>query len=171
MKKMLFILCASFLFTYCKKEEEIKGAEDNQQECIFPYNLYVIVPRNAPEYPYFMKNGQIDQDSIYFFRKVNGVEVDKKNRNKSINFSSHYSLIRDRDAIHMLYNIPDLTKLFTGQKETFYLKNRTKTYKIDVLGNYGMTERCGIYYQLKEAYVNDIKQADSITEKKYIKIW
>lgn len=71
----------------------------------------------------------------------------------------------------MLYNIPDLTKLFTGQKETFYLKNRTKTYKIDVLGNYGMTERCGIYYQLKKAYVNDIKQADSITEKKYIKIW
>ena len=137
------------------KKKKIKEQKITNKSVFFP-----IVPRNAPEYPYFMKNGQIDQDSIYFFRKVNGVEVDKKNRNKSINFSSHYSLIRDRDAIHMLYNIPDLTKLFTGQKETFYLKNRTKTYKIDVLGNYGMTERCGIYYQLKEAYVNDIKQAD-----------
>jgi len=61
--------------------------------------------------------------------------------------------------------------VYTGKTETLYLENATKTYKIDVLGNHGMTERCGIYYQLKEAYVNDIKQADSITEKKYIKIW
>lgn len=57
-------------------------------------------------------------------------------------------------------------EFFTGEKETFYLRNKAKTYKMDLLGIYGTTKlvqfgkeySCGYYFELDEVYINDVKR-------------
>ena len=64
---------------------------------------------------------------------------------------------------------------FTGEKETFYLRNRTKSYKIDILGFYGYRKNiqygkeyfCGYYFNLEEVYINDVETQGKRDEGPY----
>ena len=161
MKKYFYLLIAAcFLFTFCHKEEKGKDLDTRGRMPLCsnpPYIFSIFVKEESADYALFLKNiDQIDKESIYFFKKINGNQVQYK-------FPLEIDFCRDSRTIRIAAFEP--IELFTGEKETFYLRNKAKTYKMDLLGIYGTTKlvqfgkeySCGYYFELDEVYINDVK--------------
>ena len=162
-KYFYYIIAACFLFTFCSKEEKEKEEKFDTRgrtpRCSTPlYVLSVFVKEESADYALFFKNiDQIDKESIYFFKKINGNQVQYK-------FPLEIDFCRDSRTIRIAAFEP--IELFTGEKETFYLRNKAKTYKMDLLGIYGSVKmvqlgreyNCGYYFELDEVYINDVKR-------------
>jgi hypothetical protein len=170
MKKYFYLLIAvCFLFTSCKKEENRKEENKSENEgnflCSTPLFVFtVLVKKEAPDYALFFKDSdQIDKDSIYYFRKING---------KNVKYGQPEVDIFNNRVLRIL--TPQPFDLFTGKKETVYLKNRTKSYKIDVLGTYklekiiekGKEHNCGYSFDVQEVYINDVKYEKKEEDKR-----
>ena len=160
MKKYFYLLIAvCFLFTFCSKEEKGKDLDTRERMplCSNPtYIFSIFVKEESADYVLFLKDvDQIDKESIYFFKKSNGKEV-RSNLPLEIDFYQGKNI---RIAAF------EPLELFTGEKETFYLRNKEKSYKMDILGIYGTTKlvqfgkeySCGYYFELDEVYINDVK--------------
>lgn len=162
MKKYFYLLIAvCFLFTFCSKEEKGKGKDlDTRGRMPLcsnpPYIFSIFVKEESADYALFLKDvDQIDKESIYFFKKSNGKEL-RSNLPLRIDFYQDKNI--RIDAVEPL-------EFFTGEKETFYLRNKEKSYKMDLLGIYGTTKlvqfgkeySCGYYFELDEVYINDVK--------------
>ena len=120
-----------------------------------PYYFTIVVKKGAPEYSLFLKDSLIDKEVIRLF--------------KSGNMDKPYPIfvkLRNKDLFITTEFVGDF---FTGRREELYLKNRTKTYTLEILGTVEATP-CGDYSKLKEAFVNGVRQADSITKKQIIRL-
>lgn len=161
MKKYFYLLIAAcFLFTFCHKEEKGKDLDTRERMPLCsapPYIFSIFVKEESADYALFLKDvDQIDKESIYFFKKSNGKEV-RSNLPLGIDFYQGKNI-----RIAVLEPL----EFFTGEKETFYLRNKAKTYKMDLLGIYGTTKlvqfgkeyNCGYYFELDEVYINDVKR-------------
>ena len=163
MKKYFYLLIAAcFLFTFCSKEEKEKGKDlDTRGRMPLcsapPYIFSIFVKEESADYTLFLKDvDQIDKESIYFFKKSNGKEV-RSNLPLGIDFYKGKNI-----RIAVLEPL----EFFTGEKETFYLRNKEKSYKMDILGIYGSVKmvqlgreyNCGYYFELDEVYINDVKR-------------
>ena len=114
---------------------------------------------------FILKDSLIDKEVIRLFKSGN---VDKPYP-ISVKFGDMWgnSSLRNKD----LFITTDFEgDFFTGRKEVLYLKNRNRTYTLEILGTVEATKHCGAYSELKEASVNGIRQADSITGKQIIKL-
>lgn len=161
MKKYFYLLIAAcFLFTFCHKEEKGKDLDTRERMPLCsnpPYIFSIFVKEESADYALFLKDvDQIDKESIYFFKKSNGKEV-RSNLPLEIDFYQGKNI---RIAAF------EPLELFTGEKETFYLRNKEKSYKMDILGIYGVIKmvqfgkeyNCGYYFELDEVYINDVKR-------------
>ena len=155
MKKYFYLLIAAcFLFTFCSKEEKEKGKDlDTRGRMPLcsapPYIFSIFVKEESADYALFLKDvDQIDKESIYFFKKSNGKEV-RSNLPLGIDF----------------YQGKNIRIAAFGPLE-FYLRNKEKSYKMDILGIYGVIKmvqfgkeyNCGYYFELDEVYINDVKR-------------
>ena len=134
-------------------------------DCYKPYYFTIVVKKGSPEYPLFLKDSLIDEKAIGLFKSGN---VDKSYP-ISVKFGDMWgnSSLRNKD----LFITTDFEgDFFTGHREVLYLKNRTKTYTLEILGTVKATKHCGDYLELKEAFVNGVRQADSITGKQIIRL-
>ena len=160
MKKYFYLLIAAcFLFTFCSKEEKEKDLDTRGRIPLCstpPYIFSIFLKEESADYALFLKDvDQIDKESIYFFKKSNGKEV-RSNLPLGIDFYQGKNI-----RIAVLGPL----EFFTGEKETFYLRNKEKSYKMDILGIYGVIEmvqfgkeyNCGYYLELDEVYINDVK--------------
>ena len=161
MKKYFYLLItACFLFTFCQKEEKGKDLDTRERMPLCsnpPYIFSIFVKEESADYTLFLKDvDQIDKESIYFFKKSNGKEL-RSNLPLEIDFYQGKNI---RIAAF------EPLELFTGEKETFYLRNKEKSYKMDILGIYGVIKmvqfgkeyNCGYYFELDEVYINDVKR-------------
>ena len=154
MKKYFYLLItACFLFTFCHKEEKGKDLDTRERMPLCsnpPYIFSIFVKEESADYTLFLKDvDQIDKESIYFFKKSNGKEL-RSNLPLEIDFYQGKNI---RIAAF------EPLELFTGEKETFYLRNKEKSYKMDILGIYGVIKyNCGYYFELDEVYINDVKR-------------
>ena len=161
MKKYFYLLIAAcFLFTFCHKEEKGKDLDTRERMPLCsnpPYIFSIFVKEESADYTLFLKDvDHIDKESIYFFKKSNGKEV-RSNLPLEIDFYQGKNI---RIAAF------EPLEFFTGEKETFYLRNKEKSYKMDLLGIYGVMKmvqfgkeyNCGYYFELDEVYINDVKR-------------
>ena len=161
MKKYFYLLItACFLFTFCHKEEKGKDLDTRERMPLCsnpPYIFSIFVKEESADYALFLKDvDHIDKESIYFFKKSNGKEV-RSNLPLEIDFYQGKNI---RIAAF------EPLEFFTGEKETFYLRNKEKSYKMDILGIYGVIKmvqfgkeyNCGYYFELDEVYINDVKR-------------
>ena len=161
MKKYFYLLIAAcFLFTFCHKEEKGKDLDTRERMPLCsnpPYIFSIFVKEESADYALFLKDvDQIDKESIYFFKKSNGKEL-RSNLPLGIDFYQGKNI-----RIAVLEPL----EFFTGEKETFYLRNKEKSYKMDILGIYGVMKmvqfgkeyNCGYYFELDEVYINDVKR-------------
>ena len=161
MKKYFYLLIAAcFLFTFFHKEEKGKDLDTRERMPLCsnpPYIFSIFVKEESADYTLFLKDvDQIDKESIYFFKKSNGKEV-RSNLPLEIDFYQGKNI---RIAAF------EPLEFFTGEKETFYLRNKEKSYKMDLLGIYGVMKmvqfgkeyNCGYYFELDEVYINDVKR-------------
>lgn len=166
MKKYFYFLIATcLLFSFCSKEEQ-KGKKEDKEEkepnrrervrrCPDPFYVFSVdIKKESADYALFFKGTQIDKEAIYFFKEVNG----KQQRYYPMDVDFH-------NGKTVRVSIVEPFDFFTREKETFYLRNRTKSYKIDILGFYGYRKNiqygkeyfCGYYFNLEEVYINDVE--------------
>jgi hypothetical protein len=158
MKKYFYLSVASILLAI------IVGSCKRMDCSHEPYYFTIIVRRDSPEYPLFLKDSLIDKEVIRLFKSGN---MDKPYP-IAIKFGDMWGNSSSRNK--NLFITTDFEgDFFTGRREVLYLKNRTKTYTLEILGTVEATH-CGDYSELKEAFVNGVRQADSITEKQIIRL-
>ena len=158
MKKHFYLLVVPILLA-------IVMGSCTSMDCYKPYYFTIVVKKGSPEYPLFLKDSLIDEKAIGLFKSGN---VDKPYP-ISVKFGDMWgnSSLRNKDLFITTDFVGDF---FTGRREVLYLKNRTKTYTLEILGTVKATKHCGDYLELKEASVNGVRQADSITGKQIIKL-
>lgn len=158
MKKQLYLLVVPILWAM------VMGS-CTSMDCYKPYYFTIVVKKGSPEYPLFLKDSLIDEKAIGLFKSGN---VDKPYP-ISVKFGDMWgnSSLRNKDLFITTDFVGDF---FTGRREVLYLKNRTKTYTLEILGTVKATKHCGDYLELKEASVNGVRQADSITGKQIIRL-
>lgn len=159
MKKQLYLLVAPILWAM------VMGSCTPTDCSHEPYYFTIVVKKGSPEYPLFLKDSLIDEEAIGLFKSGN---TDKPYP-ISVKFGDMWG---NSSRTHKdLFITTDFEgDFFTGRKEVLYLKNRSKTYTLEILGTVEATKHCGAYSELKEASVNGIRQADSITGKQIIKL-
>ena len=164
-KYFYFLIAACLLFPFCSKEEQKEKKEDKEEKepnrrergrwCPDPFYVFSVdIKKESADYALFFKGTQIDKEAIYFFKEVNG----KQQRYYPMDVDFH-------NGKTVRVSIVEPFDFFTGEKETFYLRNRTKSYKIDILGFYGYRKNiqygkeyfCGYYFNLEEVYINDVE--------------
>lgn len=130
-----------------------------------PYYFTIVVKKGSPEYPLFLKDSLIDEEAIGLFKSGNT----DRSYPISVKFGDMWG---NSSRTHKdLFITTDFEgDFFTGRKEVLYLKNRSKTYTLEILGTVEATKHCGAYSELKEASVNGVRQADSITGRQIIKL-
>ena len=148
MKKHFYLLVVPILLA-------IVMGSCTSMDCYKPYYFTIVVKKGSPEYPLFLKDSLIDEKAIRLFKSGN---VDKP--------YPIFVKLRNKDLFITTDFVGDF---FTGRREVLYLKNRTKTYTLEILGTVEATP-CGDYSKLKEAFVNGVRQADSITGKQIIRL-
>ena len=148
MKKHFYLLVVPILWA-------IVMGSCTSMDCYEPYYFTIVVKKGSPEYPLFLKDSLIDEKAIRLFKSGN---VDKP--------YPIFVKLRNKDLFITTEFVGDF---FTGRREVLYLKNRTKTYTLEILGTVEATP-CGDYSKLKEAFVNGVRQADSITKKQIIRL-
>ena len=148
MKKHFYLLVVPILWA-------IVMGSCTSMDCYEPYYFTIVVKKGSPEYPLFLKDSLIDEKAIGLFKSGN---VDKP--------YPIFVKLRNKDLFITTEFVGDF---FTGRREVLYLKNRTKTYTLEILGTVEATP-CGDYSKLKEAFVNGVRQADSITGKQIIRL-
>ena len=158
MKKQLYLLVVPILLA-------IVMGSCTSMDCYKPYYFTIVVKKGSPEYPLFLKDSLIDEKAIGLFKSGN---TDKPYP-ISVKFGDMWgnSSLRNKDLFITTDFVGDF---FTGRREVLYLKNRTKTYTLEILGTVKATKHCGVYLELKEAFVNGVRQADSITGKQIIRL-
>ena len=158
MKKHFYLLVVPILLA-------IVMGSCTSMDCYKPYYFTIVVKKGSPEYPLFLKDSLIDEKAISLFKSGN---VDKPYP-ISVKFGDMWgnSSLRNKDLFITTDFVGDF---FTGRREVLYLKNRTKTYTLEILGTVKATKHCGDYLELKEAFVNGVRQADSITGRQIIKL-
>lgn len=158
MKKHFYLLVVPILLA-------IVMGSCTSMDCYKPYYFTIVVKKGSPEYPLFLKDSLIDEKAIGLFKSGN---TDKPYP-ISVKFGDMWgnSSLRNKDLFITTDFVGDF---FTGRKEVLYLKNRTKTYTLEILGTVEATKHCGSYSELKEASVNGVRQADSITGRQIIKL-
>ena len=130
-----------------------------------PYYFTIVVKKGSPEYSLFLKDSLIDEKAIDLFKSGNT----DRSYPISVKFGDMWG---NSSRTHKdLFITTDFEgDFFTGRKEVLYLKNRSKTYTLEILGTVEATKHCGAYSELKEASVNGVRQADSITGRQIIKL-
>lgn len=158
MKKHFYLLVVPILLA-------IVMGSCTSMDCYKPYYFTIVVKKGSPEYPLFLKDSLIDEKAIGLFKSGN---VDKPYP-ISVKFGDMWgnSSLRNKDLFITTDFVGDF---FMGRREVLYLKNRTKTYTLEILGTVKATKHCGDYLELKEAFVNGVRQADSITKKQIIRL-
>ena len=158
MKKHFYLLVVPILWA-------IVMGSCTSMDCYKPYYFTIVVKKGSPEYPLFLKDSLIDEKAIGLFKSGN---MDKPYP-ISVKFGDMWgnSSLRNKDLFITTDFVGDF---FTGRREVLYLKNRTKTYTLEILGTVKATKHCGDYLELKEAFVNGVRQADSITGRQIIKL-
>lgn len=149
MKKHFYLLVVPILLA-------IVMGSCTSMDCYKPYYFTIVVKKGSPEYPLFLKDSLIDEKAIRLFKSGN---VDKP--------YPIFVKLRNKDLFITTEFVGDF---FTGRREVLYLKNRTKTYTLEILGAVKATKHCGDYSELEEAFVNGVRQADSITGKQIIRL-
>ena len=148
--KYLFNLVLLCLFFICSNKEE------EPVICSLPpYHFTIKIEQKSPEYQFFVKNGEIDVSAIQLLTN-NGKPL-------SISTKFHFEKIEDRISKNIMITKHEPFEFFTNKKETIYLKNSTKTYKIEVLGKNWETQHCGTAFSLEEAYIDGVKQDNVLT--------
>ena len=159
MKKQLYLLVVPILWAM------VMGSCTHTDCSHEPYYFTIVVKKGSPEYPLFLKDSLIDEEAIGLFKSGNT----DRSYPISVKFGDMWG---NSSRTHKdLFITTDFEgDFFTGHREVLYLKNRTKTYTLEILGTVEATKHCGAYSELKEASVNGVRQADSITGRQIIKL-
>ena len=151
MKKILFF---TVLLVVIACNKNTKENEEPPICCSPPPFFRLFIAKSAPEYQDFLNNkGEGDRDNVYFYQIVEDGTEKKYLTTLSTDIpkNKEYALVAMVDGII----------LYTGKIETLYLKNKTKTYKIEFLGTIG--ECCSAHFQ--EMYIDGVKNNDFILVK------
>ena len=159
MKKQLYLLVVPILWAM------VMGSCTHTDCSHEPYYFTIVVKKGSPEYSLFLKDSLIDEKAIDLFKSGNT----DRSYPISVKFGDMWG---NSSRTHKdLFITTDFEgDFFTGRKEVLYLKNRSKTYTLEILGTVEATKHCGAYSELKEASVNGVRQADSITGRQIIKL-
>lgn len=159
MKKQLYLLVVPILWAM------VMGSCTSMDCSHEPYYFTIVVKKGSPEYSLFLKDSLIDEEAIGLFKSGNT----DRSYPISVKFGDMWG---NSSRTHKdLFITTDFEgDFFTGRKEVLYLKNRSKTYTLEILGTVEATKHCGAYSELKEASVNGVRQADSITGRQIIKL-
>ena len=152
MKRILLIIIAGFLFvaTGCSTKEENK---ENIDCCSPPIDFHLFVHKKSSLYQDFLNDkGEFDKENVYFYQLLDK-NTEKKYDTK---FSLGHNLPK-KEGYDVLSVYPT-PFLHTGKTETLYLKNKTKSYKIEYVGTQGKC--CTVH--LKELYIDGVKNNDFI---------
>ena len=152
MKRIVLIIIAVFLFitTGCSTKEENKESIDC---CSPPVDFHLFVDKKSSLYQDFLNDkGEFDKENVYFYQLLDK-NTEKKYDTK---FSLGHNLPKKEEYdVLSVYPTPFL---HTGKTETLYLKNKTKSYKIEFIGILGKC--CTVH--LKELYIDGVKNNDFI---------
>ena len=152
MKRIVLIIIAVFLFitTGCSTKEENKESIDC---CSPPVDFHLFVDKKSSLYQDFLNDkGEFDKENVYFYQLLDK-NTEKKYDTK---FSLGHNLPK-KEGYDVLSVYPT-PFLHTGKTETLYLKNKTKSYKIEFIGILGKC--CTVH--LKELYIDGVKNNDFI---------
>ena len=152
MKRIVLIIIAVFLFitTGCSTKEENKESIDC---CSPPVDFHLFVDEKSSLYQDFLNDkGEFDKENVYFYQLLDK-NTEKKYDTK---FSLGHNLPKKEEYdVLSVYPTPFL---HTGKTETLYLKNKTKSYKIEYVGTQGKC--CTV--QFKELHIDSVKNDDFI---------
>ena len=152
MKRIVLIIIAVFLFitTGCSTKEENKESIDC---CSPPVDFHLFVDKKSSLYQDFLNDkGEFDKENVYFYQLLDK-NTEKKYDTK---FSLGHNLPKKEEYdVMSVYPTPFL---HTGKTETLYLKNKTKSYKIEYVGT---QDKC-CTVQFKELHIDGVKNDDFI---------
>ena len=152
MKRIVLIIIAGFLFitTGCSTKEENKESIDC---CSPPVDFHLFVYKKSSLYQDFLNDkGEFDKENVYFYQLLD--KNTEKKYNTRFNLGSDIPKKEGYDVLSV-YPTPFL---HTGKTETLYLKNKTKSYKIEYVGTQGKC--CTV--QFKELHIDGVKNDDFI---------
>lgn len=149
------ILLFTMLFVVIACNKNTKEDEEPVDCCCTPPTYFsLFVNTSSAEYQNFLDSkGEVDKQNVYFYQLL---------ENRTERKIDTYLISDDSEKkgyMHILINSPSF--LYTGKTEIFYLKNKTKTYKIEFLGTIG---KCCIG-KIKEMYIDGVKNDNFILVK------
>ncbi|MDO5104549.1 hypothetical protein [Capnocytophaga sp.] len=138
MKKILCLFLLLPFLVNCEKEVIYC---QNQ-----PKIFQIIIPENSSQYAYFVNDtGKADTQNITVYKLVNNLPMAY---DIEIGESKHISIGIFATRVDF----------YTNKTETIYLKNKAKTYRLDVKGSHLGNEKCGYYGNLLEVSVDGVPQ-------------
>ena len=101
----------------------------------------------------FLNNkGEFDKENVYFY------QLSDKNTEKKYDTNFNFGVSSPKKEGYDVLSVYPTPFLHTGKTETLYLKNKTKSYKIEYVGTQGKC--CTVQY--KEMHIDGIKNNDFI---------
>ena len=152
MKRIVLIIIAGFLFitTGCNGT---KGESETEYCCSPPVDFHLFVDEKSSLHQDFLnEKGELDKENVYFYQLLD--KNTEKKYNTRFNLGSDIPKKEGYDVLSV-YPTPFL---HTGKTETLYLKNKTKSYKIEYVGTQGKC--CTV--QFKELHIDGVKNDDFI---------
>ncbi|GJH41207.1 hypothetical protein RCZ04_17570 [Capnocytophaga sp. HP1101] len=131
-----------------------KDVKDEKECAVPPPSFHLSIGKTASEYQDFLNDkGEADVENVYFY------QITDNNTEKKY----HTLLLTDesKNKDYAEVATENTGFLYTGKTETLYLKNKSKTYKIEFLGYLG---ECGSAH-FQEMYIDGVKNNDFILVK------
>nr|WP_314560368.1 hypothetical protein [uncultured Capnocytophaga sp.] len=152
MKRILLIIITGFSFvtTGCSTKEENKESIDC---CSPPVDFYLFVDKKSSLRQDFLNyKGEFDKENVYFYQLLD------KNTEKKYDTNFYFGVSSPKKDGYDVLSVYPTPFLHTGKTEILYLKNKTKSYKIEYVGTQGKC--CTL--QFKEMHIDGIKNNDFI---------
>ncbi|MDO4229423.1 MAG: hypothetical protein Q4C98_06390 [Capnocytophaga sp.] len=137
MKKFLYLLLLLPFLTNCKKENLCQNT---------PKIFGIKIEENSSQYAYFVDDtGKTDEQNISIYKLVDDLPI-------------AYDITISQTMYINITIFSDNIDFYTNKTETIYLKNKTKTYRLDIKGSHQGNEQCGFYGNLLEVAVDEVSQ-------------
>lgn len=154
MRKNIFLIICIFFSISCniQKDEPTPVPPPKVKLCHLPPPVFrVLIDKGTTLHkdfaPIIEGENHRFRDDIYFYK------LDKDVENK---YPTNLYYEKEK-YLCIEVNLPFDNDIYTGKVETIYLKNATKTYKIEIEGAMLSSKECGPYAYLKEIRIDGQK--------------
>ncbi|GJH41206.1 hypothetical protein RCZ04_17560 [Capnocytophaga sp. HP1101] len=150
MKRILYL---TMLFIVIACSENTKEDEKPDICCSPPPTFFLLVNKNSELYKDFInEKGEVDKEHISLYKEEN-------NQKKLYGISFRYTNI-PKSEVEYLWIETQLgyeNDVYTGETETLYLQNASKTHKIELKGAMESHNHCCPTANLKEMSIDGVK--------------